>query len=100
MFWPSAHFRKYGMCVSQSLCPLVKQLTSPWLYVCRLTFVAASGLATLETAANSYICVLGLPKYSALRLILAQSFNGVATVIGPVIAAYTFSTARTSTHWG
>ena len=39
------------------------------------TFVTASGLATLEVAANSYISVLGPPKHAALRLVLAQAFN-------------------------
>lgn len=54
------------------------------------TFVAASGLATLETAANSYITVLGPPSQSAMRLTFAQAFNGIATVIGPIIASHTF----------
>ncbi|RSH94902.1 hypothetical protein EHS25_004708 [Saitozyma podzolica] len=71
MFWPAAKFAYYGMFVA-------------------FTWVAASGLATLEVAANSYILLLGSPRYGALRLTLAQSFNGVATVIGPIIAAHTF----------
>ncbi|KAJ9126977.1 hypothetical protein QFC24_001208 [Naganishia onofrii] len=71
MFWPSAKYRQYGMFVA-------------------FTFVTASGLATLEVAANSYISVLGPPKHAALRLVLAQAFNGIATVIGPIIAAHTF----------
>lgn len=54
------------------------------------TFVAASGLATLETAANSYITVLGPPAQSAMRLTFAQGFNGIATVVGPIIASHTF----------
>ncbi|ORY32003.1 major facilitator superfamily domain-containing protein [Naematelia encephala] len=71
MFWPAAHYGYYGMFVA-------------------FTFVTASGLATLEVAANSYITVLGTPKFSALRLTLAQGFNGIATVIGPIIAAHAF----------
>nr|ODO03910.1 L-fucose transporter [Cryptococcus depauperatus CBS 7855] len=71
LFWPSAKYEKYGMFVA-------------------FTFVAASGLATLETAANSYITVLGPPSHSAMRLTFAQAFNGIATVIGPIIASHTF----------
>ena len=43
------------------------------------TFIIASGLATLEVAANAYILVLGPPKHAALRLVLAQGFNWIAT---------------------
>jgi len=53
-------------------------------------FVLASGLACLETAANPYITVLGVPEKSAARLNLSQSFNGVGTIIGPLIAAKLF----------
>lgn len=58
------------------------------------TFVVASGLATLEVAANAYILVLGPPKYAALRLVLAQGFNGIATVVGPQIASNTFFSGK------
>jgi len=53
-------------------------------------FILASGLAFLETAANPYVTVLGDPKTSEFRLNLAQSFNGVGSFIGPVIAANVF----------
>jgi len=53
-------------------------------------FVLASGLAFLETAANPYVTVLGDPNTSAFRLNLAQSFNGVGSLIGPIIAANLF----------
>jgi FHS family L-fucose permease-like MFS transporter len=55
-------------------------------------FVLASGLAFLETAANPYVTVLGDPKTSEFRLNLAQSFNGVGSFIGPIIAANVFFT--------
>ncbi|MDQ2718655.1 MAG: L-fucose:H+ symporter permease [Bacteroidota bacterium] len=54
------------------------------------TFILASGLAFLETAANPYVTVLGDPKTSALRLNLSQSFNGVGSLLGPKIAAVFF----------
>jgi len=54
------------------------------------TFVLASGLAFLETAANPYVTVLGDPKNSAFRLNLSQSFNGVGSFLGPKIGAVLF----------
>lgn len=54
------------------------------------TFILASGLAFLETAANPYVTVLGDPKTSAFRLNLSQSFNGVGSLLGPKIAAVLF----------
>lgn len=53
-------------------------------------FVLASGLAFLETAANPYVTVLGERKSSEFRLNLSQSFNGVGSFIGPLIAAKLF----------
>ena len=49
-------------------------------------YIIASGLAFLETAANPYITILGAPQTSVQRLNFAQSFNGVALVVGPWIA--------------
>ncbi|WP_276483351.1 L-fucose:H+ symporter permease [Paraflavitalea pollutisoli] len=48
-------------------------------------FVIASGLTFLETAANPYATVLGPPESATQRLNLAQSFNGLATVVAPLI---------------
>ena len=48
-------------------------------------FVIASGLTFLETAANPYITVLGDPKDASQRLNFAQSFNGLAATIAPLL---------------
>jgi FHS family L-fucose permease-like MFS transporter len=48
-------------------------------------FVIACGLAFLETAANPYATVLGPPESSTQRLNLAQSFNGLAAMVAPII---------------
>jgi len=48
-------------------------------------FVIASGLAFLETAANPYITVLGDPATGTQRLNFAQSFNGLAAFLAPLI---------------
>lgn len=53
-------------------------------------FVLASGLTFLETAANPYVTVLGEPETSAFRINLAQSFNGVGTIVGPLIGGALF----------
>lgn len=80
-FWPSAHYEKYvGFVVS--------------------AFVIASGLATLETMANSYASVLGSPEGAAFRLNAAQSFNGLATFIGPQIASHTFFGGKNANSLG
>lgn len=50
-------------------------------------FIIAGGLAFLETAANPYVTILGKPKTAVQRLNLAQSFNGVALIVGPVLAS-------------
>lgn len=49
-------------------------------------YIIASGLAFLETAANPYVTILGPPHTSVQRLNFSQSFNGVALVVGPILA--------------
>lgn len=51
-------------------------------------FLIASGIAFLETAANLYVTVLGDPKKGDFRLNLAQSFNGISIILGPVIGGF------------
>jgi FHS family L-fucose permease-like MFS transporter len=48
-------------------------------------FVIASGLCFLETAANPYITVMGNPDRGPQRLNLAQSFNGLAVSVAPLL---------------
>src|SRR5690349_3846603 len=50
-------------------------------------FVIACGLTILETAANPYATVLGNPETGAQRLNFAQSFNGLAAALAPVLGA-------------
>ena len=57
---------------------------------CGATFVIGSGLGSLETAANPYLAVCGPPRYSEIRINFAQAFNGIGTVIGPVLGSYAF----------
>ncbi len=48
-------------------------------------FVLGCGLVFLETAANPYAANLGDPRTSASRLNLAQAFNGMGCIFGPMI---------------
>jgi FHS family L-fucose permease-like MFS transporter len=50
-------------------------------------FIIACGLTFLETAANPYASALGPEEGSTQRLNLAQSFNGLAAALAPVIGA-------------
>jgi MFS transporter, FHS family, L-fucose permease len=50
-------------------------------------FVLGCGLTILETAANPYAAILGNPETSSARLNLAQSFNGLATFIAPIVGS-------------
>lgn len=51
-------------------------------------FVVACGLTILETAANPYATILGAPETSTQRLNFAQSFNGLAAFIAPIIGGH------------
>ncbi len=48
-------------------------------------FVIAAGLTFLETAANPYITGLGNPEGAIQRLNFAQSFNGLAATLAPLL---------------
>ncbi len=55
-------------------------------------FIIGCGLAILETSANPYAAELGSPATSAGRLNLAQAFNGLGCILGPVtVGGYLFS---------
>ncbi|KAF7722842.1 hypothetical protein EC973_002644 [Apophysomyces ossiformis] len=70
-FYPSAVTRQFGGFVGS-------------------LFVIACGLSTLETSANTYITIIGSRKWASFRINLAQGFNGIASVIAPIIASYAF----------
>jgi len=58
-------------------------------------FVIACGLTFLETAANPYITVLGNPESATQRLNLAQSFNGLAATLAPLVGGYFILSGKT-----
>jgi FHS family L-fucose permease-like MFS transporter len=77
-FWPTAHFTTANN----------KLASYGGFLVC--TFVIACGLATLETSANSYAVIIGDPASASIRLQFCQSWNGVASFVGPLIASKFF----------
>lgn len=81
-FWPTAHFTS----------DTHKIASYGGFLAC--TFIIACGLATLETSANSYAVVIGDPASASARLQFCQSWNGVASFIGPLIASKFFFTGE------
>ena len=69
LFVPGAHLRSYG------------------LFLAAL-YIIAIGAGFLETSANPYIAIMGDPATASPRLNFAQAFNGVATVLGPLVGGY------------
>jgi FHS family L-fucose permease-like MFS transporter len=59
--------------------------TRSYTFFLAALFVIACGLAFLETAANPYITVLGDPATATQRINFAQSFNGLAATLAPLI---------------
>ncbi|HEX6426953.1 MAG TPA: L-fucose:H+ symporter permease [Niastella sp.] len=59
--------------------------TREYVYFLGALFIIASGLTFLETAANPYASLLGPKETATQRLNLSQSFNGLATVLAPLI---------------
>lgn len=57
---------------------------------CISIFIIGNGLGSLETAANPYITVCGPPRYSEMRINLSQAFNGIGTVVAPLMGSYVF----------
>ncbi|MCT6919922.1 MAG: MFS transporter, partial [Bifidobacteriales bacterium] len=58
-------------------------------------FVVALGASSLETNCNPYVTKLGDEKGESFRLNLAQSFNGVGNVVGPLILGRVLSKTLT-----
>jgi FHS family L-fucose permease-like MFS transporter len=69
LFVPAAQMRVYGVFLAA-------------------LYIIAIGAGFLETSANPYIAIMGDPRTASPRLNFAQAFNGVATVLGPVVGGY------------
>ena len=71
IFWPSAVTASYGGFMLSS-------------------FVVGFGLSVLEVAANSFMILCGPPEYGETRLLLAQSVQGVGSVVSGLLAQKVF----------
>jgi FHS family L-fucose permease-like MFS transporter len=60
-------------------------------------FIMGCGMAFLETAANPYIIVLGDPATATQRINFAQSFNGLAASLAPLIGGLFILSGKTLT---
>lgn len=78
LFYPAADVRSFGFFLGA-------------------LFVIACGLTFLETAANPYITVLGDPAGATQRINFAQSFNGLAATLAPLIGGQLILSGRTLT---
>lgn len=83
-FWPAVHFahRERGRTA------LIGFTICTWIIAC--------GLATLETSANSFVTLIGNPKFASMRLQFCQSWNGVGSFLGPLIASNIFFSPHAS----
>ena len=60
-----------------------------WAFLLGVCLIAM-GLTVLETVANPYTTVLGPKERGATRINLAQSFNGIGWILGPIVGGYYF----------
>ncbi|GAC1444551.1 MAG: L-fucose:H+ symporter permease [Sediminibacterium sp.] len=61
--------------------------TQQYIFFLMALFIIACGLTVLETAANPYAALLGDPATSTQRLNFAQSVNGLAATLAPIVGA-------------
>lgn len=59
--------------------------TMSYVFFLSALFIVACGITILETAANPYMTVLGDPNTATQRLNFAQSFNGLAAFVAPIL---------------
>ena len=60
-----------------------------WAFLMGVCLIAM-GLTVLETVANPYTTVLGSKERGPTRINLAQSFNGIGWILGPIIGGKFF----------
>ncbi|OJJ70216.1 hypothetical protein ASPBRDRAFT_45510 [Aspergillus brasiliensis CBS 101740] len=67
---------------------------------CGSMFVVGAGLSTLETGADNFLAICGPPRYSEIRLNLAQGIQGVGTFVAPLLASRVFFANTVDTQQG
>jgi FHS family L-fucose permease-like MFS transporter len=58
-----------------------------WAFLTGL-FIVASGMTCLETIANPYTTLLGATESGATRINIAQTFNGLGWILGPIVGGH------------
>ncbi|HWY30516.1 MAG TPA: L-fucose:H+ symporter permease [Candidatus Acidoferrum sp.] len=58
-----------------------------WAFLTGL-FIIAAGMTCLETIANPYATLLGAAEHGATRINMAQSFNGIGWILGPIVGGH------------
>ena len=58
-----------------------------WAFLLGL-FVIAAGMTCLETIANPYATILGSPEGGPTRINIAQTFNGLGWILGPIVGGH------------
>ncbi|EXJ96019.1 MFS transporter, FHS family, L-fucose permease [Capronia coronata CBS 617.96] len=81
LFWPSGVKKSFGG-------------------FCGSMFVVGMGLSTLETAADPFLAICGPPRYSEIRLNLAQAVQGVGSFVAPLLASRVFFAHTVDTDQG
>ncbi|MBV8973265.1 MAG: MFS transporter, partial [Sphingomonadaceae bacterium] len=71
-----------ALMVAACLLVPVASAVQTYLLVLFALFVMASGITTLQVAANPLAAALGVPERTHVRLLLAQSFNSLGVVLG------------------
>jgi FHS family L-fucose permease-like MFS transporter len=67
---------------------------------CGSMFVVGAGLSTLETGADNFLSICGPPRYSEIRLNLAQGVQGVGSFVAPLLASRVFFAKTVDTQQG
>ncbi len=78
-----------GLAITAVGCLLFTPAASIGVYSAFLlaVFVMASGITVVQVAANPFATAIGDPRYTHSRLTLAQAFNSLATMVGPLFGA-------------
>lgn len=63
-------------------------------------FVVGAGLSTLETGADNFLSICGPPRYSEIRLNLAQGVQGIGSFVAPLLASRVFFADTVDTKQG
>ncbi|PYH94326.1 MFS general substrate transporter [Aspergillus ellipticus CBS 707.79] len=67
---------------------------------CGSMFVVGAGLSTLETGADNFLSICGPPRYSEIRLNLAQGVQGAGSFVAPLLASRVFFANTVDTQQG